>query len=72
MKSTTTPRGHKDQLSNELLAMQKELREKVAKINGLQGQLDHTEATLNTLRENHTKLIEQSTLLSDAFKEVRK
>jgi chromosome segregation ATPase len=59
-------------LSNELLNLQKELREKTAKMNSMQTQLDHTEASLNTLRENHSKLIEQSTILSDAFKEEKR
>ena len=52
--------------------LQKELREKTAKMNTLQSQLDHTEATLNTLRDNHSKLIEQSTILTDAFKEEKR
>lgn len=71
-RSNMTPRANKEQHSVELLNLQKDLRERIAKVNSLQSSLDHAEASLASLRDNHTNLITQTTLLNSALKDERK
>lgn len=56
-------RSREEQLQNQLLDLQKELRDKSAKLSNAQKNADTAEAMLAAVKENHTALLEQTTLL---------
>ncbi len=63
-------RNHKEQHQEELLTLQKELREKVTRVVALQSDLESSESTLSAVKSNHATLLEQTVALNNALKEV--
>jgi chromosome segregation ATPase len=53
-----------------MVNLQKELRDKHTKLNSAQNALEQMEAAHRAIKENHSSLLEQTSLLNSALKEV--